>query len=245
MGDRNAMFVLAGNCRTFLDCFDSIYNNVIIKLFPEEPSYNIYLYLYLKLHDPGPKGQPGWDFEYKDIEYNILIEKINEIKDKYVNLNVDYKILSTDAISDQEIMLKVKERNLYINTFASDNFLARALNCHYNLEQCGLYILDKERIANIKFDYLMYIRPDLFFTEPCNTIDTYNQSVVTLGTGPNDYNNDHIALVPRQHLESFFFDRIKVYENNTTHEFDSPERVYWHTIVFEVKPIGNYYIKRS
>jgi hypothetical protein len=245
MSGLNVMFVLAGNCRTFIDCFDSMYSNIISKLFSEESSNNIFIYLYLKLNDPGPKGQPNWDFQYKDIEYNILIEKINEIKEKYVNIHVDYKILSSNAISDDEIMRKVKDRRLYMNFFNSDNLLLRALHCHYNLEECGKYILEKEQSLNITFDYLMYIRPDLFFMNPCNTIETYNKSVVTIGKGPNHYNNDHIALIPRQHLEAFFFDRIKVYENNTSKHFESAESVYWHTIIFEVKPIGNYYIKRS
>ena len=128
MSGLNVMFVLAGNCRTFIDCFDSMYSNIISKLFSEGTSNNIFLYLYLKLNDPGPKGQANWDFQYKDIEYNILIEKINEIKEKYLNIHVDYKILSSNAISDDEIMRKVKDRRLYINLFNNDYFLLRALH---------------------------------------------------------------------------------------------------------------------
>ena len=55
---KNAMIVIPGNCRTFLDCFDSCYRHIISKLFSED-EYNIYIYLYLKLTDPGPKDQAG------------------------------------------------------------------------------------------------------------------------------------------------------------------------------------------
>ncbi len=77
----NAIFVLSGNCRTFIDCFDSIYNHIISKLFSDD--VNIYVYLYLKLTDPGKKEQHGWDFEYKNVHFETLINKINLIKSIY------------------------------------------------------------------------------------------------------------------------------------------------------------------
>ena len=61
---KNVIFVLSGNSRTFIDCIDSIYTHLILKLFPKD--VNIYIYMYLKLTDPGPKGQDGWNFKYKD-----------------------------------------------------------------------------------------------------------------------------------------------------------------------------------
>ena len=38
----NAMIVLCGNGRTFIDCIDSIYQHVITKLF--SPQVNVYAY---------------------------------------------------------------------------------------------------------------------------------------------------------------------------------------------------------
>ena len=64
------IFVLAGNCRTFINCIDSTYDNVISKLFSQD--VNIYVYFYLKLIDPGSKKQYGWNFEYKDCEYDVI-----------------------------------------------------------------------------------------------------------------------------------------------------------------------------
>ncbi len=240
---KNSIFVLSGNCRTFISCIDSIYTNVISKMFQQD--VNIYIYLYLKLSDPGPKGQSGWNFEYKDVDYNIVLDKINTIKTNYPKLNIEYKLLTDNEISDNELIAQVKDRSLYKKFYGEDNKLLRGLHCHYNFEKCGFYILEKEKTIQSKFDYIIYIRPDLFFINSCNNIKTYNKSIITLGTGPNTYNNDHIAIVPRNHLNSFFFDRMNLYRNNTKKSFNVAEEVYWHTIKYEVKNIGKYYIKRS
>jgi hypothetical protein len=240
---KNAIFILSGNARTFIDCINTIFMHVISKLFPED--VNIYIYMYLKLTDPGPKGQHGWNFKYKDNDYNDIVEKINEMKINYRDFNIEYKILNGDEISNHVLMPQVKNRKLYINHYAINNMLFRGIHCHYNLEMCGKYILDKEKHINSKFDFMIYIRPDLFFTNDCDNIKKYSTSIVTLGEGPNYYNNDHIAIIPRDHLNNFFFDRMNIYRNNTNKFFSTAEEVYWHTITYEVKPIGKYYIKRS
>jgi hypothetical protein len=239
----SVLFVLSGNSRTFIHCIDSIYTHIISKLFPQ--NINIFIYLYLKLSDPGPKGQDGWNFEYRDNDYNIILDKINRIKIDYPAINIDYKILPTDEISDNDLISQVKDRSLYTGYYIKDNVLLRGLHCHYNFEKCGNYILEKEEFIQSKFKYIIYVRPDLFFIEDCNNIETYNTSLITLGEGPYSYNNDHIAIIPRDHLNSFFFDRMNLYRNNTLTNFISPEEVYWHTIKYEVNRIGKYYIKRS
>ena len=50
---------------------------LLIFTFHNFKKNNIYVYLYLKLTDPGPKGQGGWDFEYKSNDYNTILNKIN------------------------------------------------------------------------------------------------------------------------------------------------------------------------
>lgn len=238
----NALFVLSGNCRTFIDCIDSIFTNLIFKLFSED--VNIYVYLYLKLTDPGPKGQNGWNFEYKNNDYTTIQDKILTIQSKYPKINIDYTLLPSNEISDNELISQVKDISLYKGLYI-DKTLLRGLHCHYNFEKCGKYILEKESSIQCKFDYIVYVRPDLFFLNCCNNIETYNKSIITLGEGPNHYNNDHLAIVPRHHLNAFFFDRMEVYRNNTNNIFISPEEVYWHTITYEVKPIGKYFIRRD
>jgi hypothetical protein len=246
MNKKNALFVMPGNCRTFMDCFDSCYENVISKLFTEE--YNVYVYLYLKLKDPGPKGQWGWNFSYKDIEHDTLINKINEFKNKYTNLNFDYKIITDNEISDSDLLSQVKNRSLYINFFSENSKLLRGLHCHYNLECCGKYILEKEESLNITFDYLVYIRPDLYFTSPSNSIDKYSDNIITLGYGPIPYENcksDHYGIIPRKNMESFFFSKINIYRNNTTQYFSVAEEIWYYDMKYEYNQIGTYYIKRE
>jgi hypothetical protein len=240
---KNVIFVLSGNSRTFIDCIDSIYTHLILKLFPKD--VNIYIYMYLKLTDPGPKGQDGWNFKYKDNDYNEILDKIHEIETNYPNFNIEYKILNGDEISNNKLMPQVKNRRLYINFYADNHKLFRGIHCHYNLEMCGNYILEKEKSIESKFDYIIYLRPDLFFVDDCNTIETYSTSIITLGEGPNAYNNDHMAIVPRDHFNAFFFDRMNIYRNNRDKFFSTAEEVYWHTITYEVKPMGKYFIKRS
>ena len=239
---KQAIFVFSGNCRTFLYCIDSIYTNLISTLFHRD--VNVFIYFYLKLSDPGPKGQDGWNFEYKDNVSDDVLDKIHKFQTEHPTLNVEYKLLYGDEISNNELMEQVKDRSLYTEFYSKDNVLLRGLHCHYNLEKCGNYILEKEKSIQCHFDHIIYVRPDLFFTTCCNNIETYSTSIITLGEGPNVYNNDHVAIVPRRHLNAFFFDRMDIYRNNTDKRFISPEEVYWFTIAYEVKPIGNYFIKR-
>lgn len=237
---KNAIFVISGNCRSFLDCLDTCYDNIMTKMF-DKHQYNLYAYFYLKLTDPGPKGQSGWNYTYKNVEKNKVIDKIKEIKD----IGVDYKILDGNEISDNELLSQVKNRLNYISYYGKDNVLLRGMHCHYNLEMCGKFIIEKEKEIRQKFDFMVYIRPDLYFTEKCKNIESYDNSKITLGEGPNYYNNDHIAIVPSEHFQSFFFDRMKVYRTNETKSFDTPESVYWHTIKFKTDCIGKYFIKRN
>ena len=241
---KNAIFILPGNCRTFISCINNQYTNIISRLFSQD--YTIYMYLYLKLTDPGPKGQDSWNFEYKDNDHERVLDKINEIKKEYNTINIEYKLLHSNELSDDELLAQVKDRSLYVGHYIRDSILLRGIHCHYNFEKCGNYILEKEKSIQTRFDYIVYMRPDLFFTEPCNNIETYSKSLVTLANGPHSCSNtDHLAIIPRAHLENFVFDRMNIYRNNTTLHFTMPEEVYWHTVNHEVKPIGQYYIKRE
>jgi hypothetical protein len=240
---KSALFVFCGNCRTFIDCFESCYDHIISKLF-DEKEYKVYIYFYLKLSDPGPKGQCGWDFSYKDVEYDTLIENINKFQEKYKLLSMEYKIIFTDEISNTDLLMQGKDITRYKGIYTNATLL-RGLHCHYNFEKCGYYILQKEAELDLKFDYLIYVRPDLFFTNDCKRIESYSKHAVTLAHGPYSYNNDHLAIIPRSEIESFFFERMNVYRTNTTNDFITPEEVYWHTIKYTKDHIGIYFIKRQ
>jgi hypothetical protein len=236
---KNVIFILSGNCRTYNDCIESIYTHVISKLFSQD--VKIFIYLYLKLSDPGPKGQQGWDYEYKQCDYNVILEEIHKIKTNYPMLNIEYKLLPGDEISDNDLLAQVKDRSLYNGFYAEDKKLLRGLHCHYNFEKCGNYILEKETSIQCKFDYIIYVRPDLYFFDSCNNITTFDTSKIITGT------TDHIAIVPRNHINAFFFDRMNIYRNNTEKYFTMAEDVWLHTLtnIVEMGNIGKYYIKRT
>ncbi len=240
----NVLFVLAGNCRTFIDCIDNIYINVISQLFKNTP-VNIFIYFYLKLDDPGPKGQKFLNFKYPPNDYHHIEDKIHQIKVNYPFLNIEYKILQTDEISNKALLTQVKNRKAYIGFYQMDHKLVRGLQCHYNFERCGTYILEKEDFLQFKFDYIIYIRPDLFFTDKCPGIEEYDNDVITLGEGLNRDCNDHIAIIPRQHMNSFFFERMNLYRTNKHYIFTRAEDVYHYTIKYKVKYMGKYYINRG
>jgi hypothetical protein len=240
----NAMFILAGNCRTFLDCIDNIFSHVILRLFHNTDT-NIFIYFYLKLNNPAPKGQPTRNYAYADNDYNTILNKINQLKESHPLINMEYNLLLKDEISDKHILSQVKTRKAYTGFYSHDHRFVRGVQCHYNFEKCGKYILEKEDMIGYKFDYLIYIRPDLFFTSECDSISKYNNNTVTLGEGLNEYCNDHIALIPRQFLNAFFFDRMQLYRTNKTYIFTCAEDVYHYTILYEVKSMGKYDIKRQ
>jgi hypothetical protein len=219
--------VLAGNCRTFVDCIDSIYERVISKMFDVHKT-NIFIYLYLKLTDPGPKGMQGWDFSYADNDKDIVINKIIKVSEDY-KIPIDYKLLYTNEISDEELLSQIKDKSKYTGYLNIGNLLVRSIHCHYNFEKCGEFIEEKERKENLKFNYIVYVRPDLYFTEDCKPINEYDANLVTAGLETH-CNCDHIAIIPRNQFVNFFYDRMNVYRNNTTNEFIRAEDIYFSTI---------------
>ncbi len=46
----NRIYFLCGNARTFLSCFDSVYENIISKLFENNNKQNTHILFYLNLN---------------------------------------------------------------------------------------------------------------------------------------------------------------------------------------------------
>jgi len=248
MTRQNAIFVIAGNARTFVECINSCYNNLILKLF-EGLEYNIYIYLYLKLIDSGPKGIDGHNFTYNTTDHDTILQKIQDLKDKYVDICIEYKIIDTNEITDDELLSQVKDRDLYHTYLNTDSKLLRAMHCHYNLECCGKYILEKEKAIQINFNYIIYTRPDIYFTRQCGPINVYKlNSFIMMGcVDPcvSCYPDDLVAVIPRNHLDVFFFGRMNIYRHNTTTRFGMAEEIYWYNIPRNPSRLGKYYIKRQ
>ena len=239
------IYVLCGGARTFLECFDSCYTNVISKLFNNNKNNETHILFYLKLTDPGPKGQKKWNFTYKDNNETDILNKINELKRKCPRIKIYIKIIKNNEIDDNELLSQVKNRKKYIGFLSENKKLLRALHFCYNLERCGQIIKEIENENEINFNYYVFIRPDLYFTEQCENINKYNNQIITLGEGPNNFNNDHLAIIPKEHFDNFFFDRMKLIRNNDDKCFSTSEKIYWETINYEVKKIGKYFICRN
>ena len=237
------IYVLCGNARTFLSCIDSCYENIINSLETEEK----YILFYLKLSDPGPKGQELWDFSYPIVRRSNILSKITELKMNHPELNIISKIVSNNEITDEDLYDKIKDRTKYIDFLSDDKKLLRSMHYFYNFEICGNMILKLEQERNEEFSNIIFCRPDLYFTKPANNISSYDLSKVILGHGPNIYINDHLAIIPRNFLNSYFFDRMRLFENNIENIFCISEDIYVYTIedFFTEEKIGEYHIKRA
>ena len=247
---KKRIYFLCGNARTFFDCFDSTYENIIDKLFCDNTKKNTHVLFYLKCDDPGPKGQRGWDFTYQLIDETILKKYISKLTKKYNNISFHSEILPTNKINDSQLLSQVKNRKLYTGFLDDDKKLLRVLHCHYNIEDCGKIINQVESDNKVNFDFYIYIRPDLFFHTPCHNISEYvtntDTDKIILGKGPNHYNNDHIAIIPHKYKDNFFFERMNLIRTNDKEQLQTSEEIYWNTIQgkYKVKPIGKYEIKR-
>lgn len=228
------LVVICGGARTFYDCIDSQYENIISKL-----AQDVSVLFYLKKTDPGPKGQEGWDFEYEDVENETINDKINKLKDQ--DIKVLSKIINEDEIDDNELLKKVKDRSKYIDFLSNDDNLIRCLHQFYNFKKCGEIIKNQ----NIDYDYYIFLRPDLFFTKSCFSIEKYSSTKVTLHPDKvKDHYLDQLAIIPKDQFNNFFFGRMKFMETNTSASFGKSEEIFVYTIDHETKNIGDFYIKR-
>ena len=217
------IYFLCGNARTFMTCFESTYENIIDKLFSNNTQKNTHVLFYLKCDDPGPKGQTGWNYTYPLIDETELKNKISEFTKKYNNITFHSEILPTNKIKDSDLLRQVKTRKLYTNFFFQDSKFVRALHCHYNIEDCGKIINKIESHNKFNFDFYIYIRPDLFFEEPCHSISEYNTDKIIC-----DW--DHVAIIPHKYKDNFFFERMDLIRTNDKIEFHNSENIYYYTI---------------
>ena len=217
------IYFLCGNTRTFMTCFESTYENIINKLFSNNTKKNTHVLFYLKCDDPGPKGQDGWNFTYPLIDETMLKNKISEFTKKYNNITFHSEILPTNKIKDSDLLRQVKNRELYTGFFSEDSKFVRALHCHYNIENCGKIINQIESHNKFNFDFYIYIRPDLFFKEPCHSISEYDTDKIITHW-------DYIAIIPHKYKDNFFFERMNLIRTNDKKEFHKAENIYFYTI---------------
>ena len=96
------LFVICGQARTFIDCFDSCYNKIINIL----SSGKKYIFFYLKLNNDPPKKQKKWTFSYEDIPLEKIKKKINQIK------NIDNVEIYCKIVEDNTNSLSFRALNI-------------------------------------------------------------------------------------------------------------------------------------
>jgi len=228
------LYIISGGARTFLQCIDKCYENIITKL---SEGANVSILFYLKLIDIGPKGQENWNFEYDDVEYDSVMKKIKKLDKK---VTVYYKILYDNEISDDKILSLVKNRSKYVDFLSEDKMLIRVMHFYYNIKCCKT-IIDG---LNKKFNYYIYIRPDLYFTEEAKPIKEYKIKKIAISSnGPNEY-NDHFFIIPHNNYNTFF-NLFDVFLNNRSVSYLHPEDLTEKNAKPEIIDLPTYYIKRT
>lgn len=96
------------------------------------------------MSDPGTKHQHGWDFSYADEDPAAVSACVADLMRKHPKMIFSCVLLGGDEISNAALLAQVKTRSKFTGYFASDDKLARGMQCHCNLERCGLHIRDME-----------------------------------------------------------------------------------------------------
>jgi len=244
------MYIVAGNCRTFLECVDSCINKLVTKLDPEN---NNEIFFYLKLKDERTKEDklgPKNDLVNKDnieiaiypiVTYDEILNKIKEISKNY-KFNIYYKIIDKDEIDDTELLSKIKNMAMYskfTDGNSSHRFLLRSLHQSYNAYICGNYIKEIEKINKYNYDTLIYLRPDMYFTNSSYHINDIPKNTII-------HMSDHIAIIPNQYFDDFFYGRMNIFETNNTKEYRIIEEIFFDSLKkHEEYKFVEYYLKRT
>jgi hypothetical protein len=250
----NNLFVISGNARTIMKCIDNQYNHLITKLFSSEPNAKLYVYMHIKLTDPGPKGHPDFNHEYPPVIRQVLLKKIEDLMKQYPHINIYHTILDGEEISENDLFSQVKERSRFKNHLGEDKFLKRSMFIHYNYERCGINIVRLQKENNCVYDTFIYIRPDVYITEDCYTIDKYNKDKVTISqrnANPNDPclgGTGLIYIIPKRFFKNFFVDIMNIYRGTAeafSERLEAPEYVAAAAMPYEVAKISNPIILRK
>ena len=231
------LFAFAGNARTFLDCIDSACENVISKMV--SPGDDTYLYFYMKLTSP-PKG----NHSYEPVCRDDIIRKLTELESR--GFHVSSTLLDGDEVSNEVLLSQVARREMYIDELNGGG-LARAMQCHFNLERVGDWIAEFQQATQIVFDCVIYIRPDLYFTAPCFPLHVYSKTKVTLALNydSDTYPSDLLAIIPSHRVWDFFHTPMHIYRTNVCAPFFSPQHVLWTSSTpYEARRIGYSDIRR-
>lgn len=224
------LFTVVGNARTFLECVDSIYENVFTKMV--SPGDETYLYFYMKLTSP-----PKRDHVYSPVNRDDVVRKLTELES--LGFKVSSTLLDGDEIPNDVLLSCVARQCMYFDELSGDG-LARAMQCHFNLQRVGEWISKFQQINQITFDRVVYLRPDLYFTGPCLPLHMCSSTNVTLAlnTDSDVYPSDIMAVIPRSRVWDFFHTPMHIYQTNVCQSFPAPQHILWASATpYETRPI--------
>jgi hypothetical protein len=250
----NNLFVISGNARTIMKCIDSQYNHIITRLFSNNPAAKVSVYMHIKLSDPGAKGLTGYNYTYAPVNREVLLEKIRDLMNQYPHIHIYHTILDGEEISEAPLFSQLKGRSRFTGHLGEDKFLKRSMFIHYNYERCGVNILRLQKENNCVYDTFVYIRPDIYLTENCQTIDTYNKNKVIMSLAgdisppPHLGGSGLIYIIPKQYFKNFFVDIMNIYRTERadySEKLTAAEYVAAAAMPYEVVKIGNPSILRE
>ena len=243
MGDVS-LFVITGNARTFMDCFESCCEHLVSKLF--SPNDKTYVLFYLKLKDATEKDKKHFNFCAETLKYEDVVNKINTMSKMY-NFKTINNIIKQDETNNEELLNSVQHKECYVGFLARGDNLARCLHFYFNLKRCGEIISEIENKYNFQFKNIVYVRPDLRFSESAKHIANYSSTKITIDDQigkAKSWGCDFMAIIPRIHKTAFFEERLKFIQTNSEKHFHNSERIYMSTIDFECKHLGKFEIVR-
>ena len=155
VADDGAIVLIGGGARTFLCTFDKLLESFIVPL--DEPRGGADVYAYLKATDPGPKGQRGFNYHYKDADAGLLREKLAT----YPNV-VGSTIIPEPACQGQCLIARhVRCRGRFTEFLRDDMHLARYVAFAVGLEYLGTELFALEAVRGRRYAVVAWMRPDI------------------------------------------------------------------------------------
>ena len=238
------LYVISGCVRTFKYTIDSIFKNVVegFSGMKDGLKPNIKVLLYLKLTEPGPKGQIAVrghrNYKYSDVNISELQKLIGKYQKQF---NIEVRVILKEISTELELFNMVVNRQRFsgfLNTYAQNEKvstegpkqnLIRSMYNFQSLLQCDKWIDEQ----NESYNWIVWLRPDLLIKSRLKNYTTYINNTIYMGrTNPMSKCIDHIAIIPFQFRKQFFRDRFCLYSSKilTTDRFNTAEDIYKYTL---------------